>query len=172
MAKTKLAPPWITFVNELEQLFKYDGEVHIVYDEDEQEVKVYVDSAGKAEALRVLLPEGKDFGNVGLTITVVPANGTMPVKNDKLFDVAFKGNGAYSFSKTIQGIFTNNLTYVVFRNKVVQYWNDNLGDIYGQTSTLYQEIAKNIFGENEGICFCTDVEGPVKALGAPLGEWP
>ena len=48
MARIQLSPPWITFVNELEQLFLYDSEVHIVYDEEEQEVKVYVDSAGPA----------------------------------------------------------------------------------------------------------------------------
>lgn len=172
MARIKLSPPWITFVSELEQMFKYDGEVHIVYDDEMQEVKVYVDSAPKAAALAELLPDKKEFGNVCLLVTVVPANGTATVNKDKLFQTAFAGNGAFSFVKTVRGIFTNDLNYVVFRNRVVQYWNDDLGDIYGQTSTLYQEIAKHLFGEKEGICFCTDVEEPVRALGAPLGEWP
>ena len=31
-------------------------------------------------------------------------------------------------------------------------------DINGNCSTLYQEIAKDVFGEDEGICFCTDTE--------------
>ena len=66
----------------------------------------------------------------------------------------------------------NPITYVVFVNEVVQYFNDDLGDVYGQCSTLYQEIAKDVFGETEGVFFCTDVEEPVYALGKPLGEWP
>ena len=172
MARIKLSPPWNTFVRELEQLFKYDSEVHVVYDEDEQEVKLYVDTAGKAQALELLLPKTKEFGNVTLFITVVPANGTIPIKTDNLFQTAFKGNGAFSFVKIVHGVFSNDLIYVVFKNKVVQYFNDDLGDIYGQKSTLYQEIAKNIFAEMEGVCFCTDVEDPVYQLGSTLGEWP
>lgn len=172
MARLNLSPPWDTCVRELEQLFKYDSEVHVVYDENAQEVKIYVDAPAKAEALTLLLPKAKEFANVVLTITVIPANGTVPVKTANLFPVAFKGNGAFSFSKTVRGIFSNDLTYVVFKNKVVQYFSDNLGDVYGQTSTLYQEIAKDIFEETEGVCFCTDVEDPVYKLGSPLGEWP
>lgn len=172
MARLKLSPPWIEYVNEMEELFKYDKEVHVVYDDEENEVKLYVDSPAKAQALIDLLPAVQVFGNVTLTITVVPANGTAPVSKDKLFDTVFKGNGAYSFSKTVQGVFTNGLTYVVFKNRVVQYWNDNLGDIYGQRSTLYQEIAKDVFGNVDGVYFCTDVEEPMRMLGKPLGEWP
>ena len=172
MARLKQAPPWITFVSELEQMFKYDAEVHVVYDNDEHEVKVYVDTAAKAAALAELLPSVKEFGNITLAVAVVPANGTTPIKKGGLFEAAFKGNGAFSFTKTVRGVFSNDLTYVVFRNRVVQYYDDNLGDIYGQRSTLYQEIAKNLFGETEGVFFCTDVEEPVRALGAPLGEWP
>lgn len=42
-------------------------------------------------------------------------------------------------------------------NKVVQYFNDDLGDAHGVCSTLYQEIAKDVFGEHEGIFFCTNL---------------
>lgn len=176
MARLDQAPPWVTFVSELEQMFKYDAEVHIVYDNSLHEVMVYVDSARKAAALSELLPGRKTYGNVELTVNVVPANGgAVPFaagSRAAMFQDAFKGNEAFSFLKTVKGVFTNNLTYVVFKNRVVQYFDDNLGDIYGQRSTLYQEIAKDIFGENEGIFFCTDVEETTRVLGKPLGEWP
>lgn len=172
MARLKLSPPWNEYATELSQMFKYDREVHVVYDDEAYEVKLYVDSAAKATALKTLLPEEKVFGNVKQTITIVPANGFhTPLKPEEVFDAAFKGNAAYSFSKTIHGVFDNDLTYVVFKNRVVQYFNDNLGDIYGQRSTLYQEIAKDLFGEMKGVYFCTDVEEPVK-ISMPLGEWP
>ena len=34
MANVKLSPPWIIFVTELEQLFKYDPQVHVIYDSE------------------------------------------------------------------------------------------------------------------------------------------
>jgi len=44
-----------------------------------------------------------------------------------------------------------------------------LNDIYGNTSTLYQDIAAEVFEDQPGIFYCTDIEGKV---GKPLGEWP
>ena len=169
----KLAPPWVTFVNEITQMFLQDPEVHIVYDNDKYEVSIYVDNAAKAGALTELLPTEKIYGTVALNIKVIPANG-VSVPSGNLYQIAFKNNGAFSFVKTIRGIFSNDLTYVVFKNKVVQYFNDDLGDIYGQCSTLYQELAKHIFGDREGVFFCTDVEKGVLTAGlnSPLGEWP
>ena len=65
----------------------------------------------------------------------------------------------------------DNNVYIVFKNKVVQYFNDDLKDVNGFCSTLYQKIAKDIFAENgcETACYCTDVS---ENLGKPLGEWP
>lgn len=160
MARLNLSPPWNTRVDEITALFKNDPEIHVVYNEEKYDLKLYVDSANKAAALTQLLPEEYEFGNVVLTVEVIPANhklGAMHFNsNEQLFEYAFQGNEALSFTKTIEGIFSNNLTYVVFKNEVVQYFNDNLADIYGMCSTLYQEIAKNVFGETEGIFFCTD----------------
>lgn len=165
MAMIKQAPPWITYVSELEQLFKLDDEVHVVYDNDEHNVKLYVENAEKATALMNLIPEKREFGNVTLTIDVVPANGCERFNVSNEYQAAFNGNGAFSFIKVVKGVFSNSITYVVFKNRVVQYFDDNLGDIYGQRSTLYQEIAKNIFGENDGVFFCTDIPVSVRLTG-------
>lgn len=171
MARISLSPPWITFVRELEQMFLYDAEVHVVYD-DEYVVKLYVDNALKAAALKALLPEVKEFGNVTLIVEIIPANGTATVSKANLYQAAFAGNGAFAFTKTVQGIFTNDLTYVVFKKRIVQYFNDDLGDVYGQKSTLYEDIARDLFWDRDGVYYCTDKEDPVYALGKPLGEWP
>ena len=56
----------------------------------------------------------------------------------------------------IEGVFVNPIHYCVFKKEVAQYWGDNLGDPHGNVSTLYQEIAKDIFGESGGVIFCTD----------------
>lgn len=180
MAKIKLAPPWVTFAKETAEMFRHDPEVHVVFDDENYRLTLYVDSGAKAEALSQLLPDQKKFGNVTLYVNVVPANGFVgvPTAMADVFQTAFKGNDAFSFVKRIRGIFTNDLTYVVFKNKVVQYFNDDLGDIYGQCSTLYENIAHNLFGVMEGVFFCTDLPEETGALygtqkaACPLGEWP
>ena len=51
---------------------------------------------------------------------------------------------------------TNPLTYVVLKKEVVQFFNDNLNDIHGLETTLYQTIAKDVF-DGTGVFFCTDI---------------
>lgn len=167
-AKIKLAPPWIEYVNKLTALFAKDPSIKIVYDNGENEVKLYVDGQAKADALTQLLPATKEFGNVVLKITVVPANKLKSVID--LYRAAFDGNDAFVESWTAQGVFTNPITYIIFKKEVVQFYNDNLGDAHGNMSTLYQDIAKDIFENKDGIYFCTDVEDA--NVGKPLGEWP
>ena len=162
MAKVSLSPPWDIFVSEVEQLFLYDAQVHAVYDESTYTLKLYVDEPKKADALMQLLPSTKQYGNVTLNIMVVPADDvkikTREEKNlPALFAAAFNGNAALSFIKTVHGIFLDGVTYVVFENHVVQFFNDDISDVYGQCSTLYQNIAKDVFGELENIYFCTDL---------------
>ena len=178
MARLKLSPPWCQRYSQIAALFKYDPEVHVIYDEDTYELKLYVDDDDKAAALTILLPEEYEFGNVKLKVHVVPANGAdadsvidedTPV--DELYEAAFSGNGAFAFAKTIRGVMLiDGITYVVFNKQVVQYYTDNLSDYFGNCSTLYQDIAKDVFGERQNLYYSTNIEDPV--LEAPLGEWP
>lgn len=161
MARVKLLAPWDEFYNEVNELFKYDEEVRVVFYEDKKTIKLFVDNPAKAEALQKLLPQKREWGNVTLLIEVIPSNKEKKTELTRsIWSVVFEGNTAVSFIYTIDGIFNNPLTYVVFVNEVVQYFNDDLGDINGNCSTLYQEIAKDVFGYVDGTFFCTDtVEG-------------
>lgn len=174
--RLKLSPPWCTYINELIALFGEDPEINIKYDNWTQEIKFFVNNEEKANALYTLLPFRKHFGNIELTINIIPSNGDkcsfISCKNAKMvYETAFKGNPVFSFAHEVNGIFSNTITYIVFKNKVVQFFNDNLNDVYGNISTLYQEIAKDIFTDNcfNSVCYCTDIEGKLKK---PLGEWP
>ena len=154
--KVVLSSPWANFFKEVQVLFDEDPEIKVIYDDNTPEIKLLVDSIDKADALSKLLPVEKSFGNVTLKITIVPANDNNESRI-RLLEKAFKNNPVFSFAQTAEGIFTNPVHYFVFRNQVVQYYNDDLGDINGNRSTLYQEIAKEVFGEDEGVHFCTDL---------------
>ena len=176
MAKLKLSSPWVTFYHEICAMFEYDPDVHVVYDEEKNNVNIYVEDPWKASALAVLLPCKKEFGKVTLGISIIPANSENcevcetceeceykdyePTGED-LFESAFNNNGAFSYVRVVSGVFTNPIIYVVFKKRVVQYFNDDLGDAHGVCSTLYQEIAKDIFEHVDGVSYCTDTEDPV-----------
>lgn len=163
------SPPWITYYKEMEALFEEDPEVALEYDNDEHEITLLVEDAKKADALTQLLPMTKEFGNVQLKITVIPANGANETKAD-LIAAAFDGNPVLEEVRTGYDPITNSFTYVIFKNKVVQFFSDNLADANGLTSTLYEDIATEVLGDNAGIYYCTAPGDP--ALEMPLGEWP
>jgi len=177
MAKLKLSAPWIIYYREIEAMFRGDPGVRVIFDEDTLTVKLYVDDSGKAYALDELIPPSKKFGRTALKISIIPANDRFTaVDKANLLDVALQENSALSFIRTITGIMTNPMTYVVFKKEVVQYWTDDLGDYFGVHSALFQDIAKDIFENANGVFFCTDTAEDEtydgERLGAPLGEWP
>lgn len=165
MAKLKLSPPWVIFYQQIKALFEKDPDIKIIYDEDEQKISLFVNNANKADALTRLLPIEKNFGVVTLKINVIPSNSEGVINtlcnqysNDlaTIYQRAFNKNPILDYIKVISGIFTNNLTYIVFKKEVVQYYNDSLSDIHGCCSTLYENLAREVFIEQEGVFFCTN----------------
>lgn len=179
MAILNLSAPWIIMYQEINAMFKHDPQVHVVYDDEEKRVNLYVESDTKAAALERLLASEHNYGNVILKVCVVPANGGAElnacIEYDELFDLAFEGNAAYSFSRALPpDVFISNpMTFVVFRKEVVQFWTDDLGDYNGNCSTLYQDIALAIFDSLPGVYYSTDTEDPVVGFGRVVDkQWP
>ena len=162
MSEVGLQSPWVTFVEEVKELFKNDPEVHVEYDgqyDGQYELKLFVDNDDKYDALTKILPSVKVFGNVVLNITLVPANAEGAEEEDlgELFEKAFAGNPALAFvAKQEDPAVGPVATYVVFKKEVVQFYNDDLSDYFRNKNTLYQDIAGNVFGRDLGVCFCTD----------------
>ena len=176
MARLNLVSPWVEYYHKVQAFFKNDPDITVIFDDEELELKIYVaNDVDKFEALRVLLPETKEFGAIKLKITLIPSNKDdvhtrIPTRrlgfynagseSEALLIKALRGNGAFMFSKTISGIMTSPIVYIVFRNEVVQYYNDDLGDYYGQCSTLYQNLAADIFDPGATplifVHYCTD----------------
>jgi len=164
--KIHLSAPWVTLYREFEAMFGEDPDIKLEYvagDGNDPIIKMYVDGQDKAAAIEQLLKPTHDFGGVSVSVEVIPAN--IPQTKAGLYRQAFEGNPAFSFAATAEGIFTNPVTYVVFKNKVVQFWNDDLGDVNGNETTLFECIAPNLFEGGDGVSFCTDTP---ENLGAPV----
>lgn len=158
-SNVRLSAPWITYYRQVETLFKDDPAVKVSYDDEMKLIKLFVEGQDKADALTQLLPAQKAFGNVCVTISVIPAN--QPTKKVDLLKKAFDGNPIFAYASTIEDVMTNPISYVVFEPVVAQYWNDNLHDPHGLVSTLYEDLAREIFGEEGGIFFSTSLKEPM-----------
>lgn len=171
MAQLNLSPAWDIYYQKINALFKNDALATVIYDRDNFKINIYVEDEKKAEALDQVLIHNVIFGSQELTINVIPANSEdrapLPYGVHKrsrvtynyprlIWDDVFYGNPLYSYSRRYTGIYNNPLTYVVFTPSVVQYYTDSLNDINGFSSTLAQEIAKDIFVDGDGVFFCTD----------------
>lgn len=169
--RLKLSPPWITYLNKIIALFDCDPGITVSYDNSAPSVTLTINDGDKHAAIRKLLAEEVNYGGVLLKVnTEGPLSNIAFTSNKELFDAAFAGNPAYVKAVSIDNIFST-FTYVVFKNYVVQFFNDNLDDLYGNVSTLYQYIAEDLFwGANlKSVAYCTDVEHAIQ--NAPK-QWP
>ncbi len=173
--KLKLSPPWTTYVNEVNALFGEDPDINITYDNSKMKLALYVKGAEKAAAISQLMPLEKRFGNISLKIFVIPENGgKLHLIKDKesIFFYAFENNPVLSLILTTPSdLWGFNSVYVVFKNKVVQFFNDNLKDIRGNMSTLYQNIAEDVFEEMYGVSYCTDIPEENEYIGKRPEDW-
>lgn len=153
MADLQVSPPWVNYARRVAALFADDPEVVIDYDNDECEVKLLVDNAVKAAALDEILVHEVNFGNVTLRVTVVPGN--EETTTAMLLRRAFEGNRA------VLSVETRDLpasTHVLFVPEVVQYPSDDLSSYFGIDTTLYENIAREIFTVPDGTFFNTTLD--------------
>jgi len=175
--RLKISPPWVTYINKVQALFDGDPQIvcNVNYGSNHPSIVLACNNGDKVTALQQILPTEVTFGGITLEISVdgVPSNRVF-ISKKELFETAFYKNPAFAYaaSPADDGYAWFSMTYVVFKNCVVQFFNDNLNDCHGIVSTLYQDIADEILtGEAvQGVYFNTDVEHG--QLGMPLGEWP
>lgn len=159
-----LSAPWITYQHNIEALFGPDPEISIKYKENDDgnyTLKLYVRNHDKAEALSKILPGEKIFGNIKVTNLVIPENAVEEESVKDLFKVAFKDNPVVeSVFATVDPMTKMERSFVMFEKSVVQYYNDDMTDPYGNRSILYKNVAEEVFDEHPGIFFSTSPEDP------------
>ena len=151
----KLSPPWTIYMRKINALFGEDPDVLVQYDEDENAINLRVNGQDKADAIAKILPTEKAFGNVVVKINVIPAN--KPETKLETFRKAFEGNPIFSYAIAIDtGMTSNTFNYFVFKHLICQFFGDSLNDPNGNISTLYEDIAREVFEDADGILFATD----------------
>lgn len=150
----QMSSPWWEYYRKLFSLFGRDPDIKMNFDDELKVIKIWVDNQPKADALAQELPKEKEFGNVKVKIEVIPSD--KAVSTAQLYKTMFNGNPVFSDAIEINGAGLPHCTYIMFKPEVVQFYNDNMGDVHGNITTLHQDIAKDIFGETTGLYYCTD----------------
>jgi len=154
MSSVGLSTPWVSEARKIYALFNRDPEIDIVYDDDNTEVKLYVNNPIKATAMASVLPTEKSFGNVTLKITIIPSN-----DEGSTIDIirqVFAGNPIVTDIIVDDSPTQVGFNHVLFENNVVQYFNDCLNDPFGLETTLYENLARDVLINTDGVFFNTD----------------
>ena len=173
MEKVKLASPWISYARKIRAFFANDPSVNVQYNADNNEIILRVEGTAKADALTQLLPTEKEFGNVTVKITIIPANKFNSSRN--LLIDALTGNDAfYGIVEAPEDSWALPAVYVVFDDEVIQYPNDDLSHYCGVETTLFEDLARDIFENvDDNIFFNTmyDNDNDLHS-DVPSGVWP
>ena len=153
-AKAKLSPPWYKTWNMLKVLFKDDAEVEIsdiVKPADSSQYLIYLDctTPEKAFALANILKTTYHFGKVTLFLKFrVPNGKKLTDKPNSLYDTAleaFASTPAITDIKKCQDMFGDTFVVIEFVKEIVQFYNDELLDFYGNYNGTYLDVAKELF---------------------------
>ena len=159
MENIKLSPPWVTYAKKIQALFDKDPQIKFEYIEDSvaPELKIFVENAVKAEAIEAILPVTKEFGNVELMINVIPGNESDDIT--EIYRDAFRDNPIIDHIRKVNTPYGDSVTFVSFVREVVQFFDDNMFDENGVLSTIYQDIASELFEDDmPAVSFCTAVD--------------
>lgn len=169
MSNLRLSSPWITHYRKITAMFQGDNEIKVVLAPD-YVVNIYVDNAEKADAIGKLIKKKVYFNNICMTVNVIPANKSQhnysfDGGNKEIAETAFHGNTMVSAIKTNQFTQDDSFTFVVFKNKDAQFYNDNISSLWGIATIPRECIARDIFDPPIGIFFCTE---PGEDIASPL----
>ena len=154
--KMKLSPPWITYCHKVQALFEKDDSVTVDFDENNCLLNIIVkENTEKGEAIQKLLPSEVVFGNNIMKINVITIKEEIPMPTAQIFTNAFKNNPVVEDIISASDILRDDQIYIMFQNKVVQFFNDNISDYNGVCSTLYQDIAEDVFRDFADVHYCT-----------------
>lgn len=156
----QLAPPWIAHYHKIQAFFEKDPNVKVTYNNDDYTVTIAVIGYDKAEAITRLVKPEVVFGNIILKVRVVLVN----IESADIIDIfktAFSGNPTVVSAEKVNLPGTDSVNQVMFRKEVVQFFNDDIGDAYGVESTLFENIANDVFVyPNEPVYYSTDIKDP------------
>ncbi|MDP4164192.1 MAG: hypothetical protein Q8898_13900 [Bacillota bacterium] len=158
---TRLSPPWYTLWNEVKNTIGKDPTVtveNLNVSQHPYQINILVEDANKGSALATILADTHRMGNTSVVVQVINSKGVpyqgktvhSPVELSSIVTEGLSGNPLFVKS-VVQQIapYPNAPTFVfpVFTKSVVQFFNDDLTDLYHNynnvTASVFRDIMKS-----------------------------
>lgn len=152
-----LSPPWHIYANYIKSIFQKDPEVTIIVPEETEKsefvITIKCTNKIKTFAISELLANEIQMGNITVIINCVYTGSTQVDYN--VLNAALSNNPEVSeIVKETSAMMIEN-TFCVFKKNVIQFFDDNIGDINGNFSGLAEDISRQIFNKETGVFYCT-----------------
>lgn len=156
----QLSPPWYAYHRKVLALFGGDPQIHIkdlaALDEGKYAYMILIDDAKKARAIKTILLKEIYIGNITIQATILGPDEDLiqSASTDAvtLFNDAFSGNPIFDKAITVH-FGGQTFNYCIFKKVILQFWNDDMSDYYGNFNGLPSDVAKEIL-DTEGVQFC------------------
>ena len=147
-----LQSPWVTYENYVRAILDPDPDIEVghidesINDNGLRKLDVVVNKHEKAEALKSVLIRNISFGNVTLIINIIDTE----INEDQeelveKYKKLFVNNPIVKKIETVKDHANVDHSFICFDPVVVQFYNDDLTDLYGNYNGLFEDIARNIF---------------------------
>ncbi|ULL13058.1 hypothetical protein DVH26_00345 [Paenibacillus sp. H1-7] len=158
-ARVALSPPEATYYNEIKYSVGNDPLVRVAplctTENGSFIITLRVRGLQKAQALATLLVLNKTFGSTRVKVKVKTFQGRVaepiraalkPREIARLYRTAFRTNRLFNFAAT-RAVFGITYVYPVFKAKVIQFYNDDLSDFYGNYNNAaafaFRDVLRN-----------------------------
>lgn len=151
--------PWVTYNNYLKAMFAGDPEIGVGDCRAEDDVVVIpIDCTNqiKGYALNMLLKKELTFGNVKVKVDLNVTDYDVGC----VFEAAFNGNPHYSQFIMMDTPVMGVQQYCIMNKEVIQFYNDDLTDPWGNFNGLAEDIMREITTDDvhSKVNFCTDIK--------------
>lgn len=150
----RLSPPWYTFFNFVKHSIAEDRCVDVLDMKEMSDcdflIPIEVKDRNRAIALASILVPCKNFGNINVRIEIShcgriinPCNCICDARGIlRLFEEAFCTNCYFECVECVE-IFGAARIFPVFKKEVIQFFNDDLSDLYSN----FNGVAADVFAE-------------------------
>lgn len=155
----RLSPPWNTIYRKITAFFKGDDEITVKPLETTGRnwiITIETPNSDKAFALENIMRTEYSFGNVSVKVKFAVTNETAKkatILSDDLYETyltALSSTPAVTDIKKVKNFVQDEFVIVELKKEVVQFYNDDISDYYGNWNGLYTDIAKEIFKDERG----------------------
>ena len=162
--KVGIQAPWVTHYEFVKAMFGRDEEINISelneLDNGNYEFIVSSPNCDKLTAIiKIFKSDTFKFGNVSLHIKFLVENDSEEYGGDD-FETAFEDNPI--FDEVITGKLPTGeeMYFVMFKKEVIQFYNDDISDPYGNFNGLAEDIARELFRDQFNVQFATSTNDP------------